>query len=62
MPINQAQKTVLAFPSYLINLVLSTGHAYCKTLRLKAYSDILNIHLYSILDYAKVEFFNPTML
>ena len=50
---SQAQKTVLAISSYLINLLFNTGYAYSKTLRLKAYSDTLKKHLYGILDYAQ---------
>ena len=59
---SQAEQTVLAISSYLINLLLNTGNAYCKTLRLKAYSDTLKKHLYGILDYAEVEFLYPPML
>ena len=59
---SQAQQTVLAISSYLINLLFNTGDAYFKTLRLKAYSDTLKKHLYGILDYAKVEFLYPPML
>ena len=62
MPTSQAQQIVLVISSYLINLVFNTGDAYCKTLRLKAYSDTLKKHLYSTLDYTKVEFFHPPML
>ena len=58
----QAQKTVLAISSYLINLLFKTGDAYRKTLRLKAYSDTLKKYLYGILDYAKVEFLYLPML
>ena len=58
----QAQKTVLAISSYLINLLFNTGYAYSKTLWLKAYSDTLKEHLYGILDYAEMEFFHPPML
>ena len=59
---SQAQQTALAISSYLIKLLLNTGDAYCKTLRLKVYTDTLKKHLYGILDYAKVEFFHPPML
>ena len=37
----QAQQTVLAILSYLINLLFKTGNAYYKMLRLKAYRDTL---------------------
>ena len=57
---SQAQQTVLAISSYLINLLFNTGDAYYKTLRLKAYSDTLKKHLYGILDYTKVEFFSSS--
>ena len=46
---SQAYQTVLATSSYLINLLSITGDAYHKTLRLKAYSDPLKEHLFSIL-------------
>ena len=59
---SQAQQTMLVISSYLINLLFDTGDAYCKTLKLKAYSDTLKKHLYSILDYAEVEFLYPPML
>ena len=59
---SQAQQNMLAISSYLINLLFNTGNAYCKTLRLKAYSDTLKKHLYGILDYAEVEFFHPPIL
>ena len=59
---SQTQQTVLAVSSYLINLVLNTGDAHCKTLRLKAYSDTLKKHPYRILDYAEMEFLYPPML
>ena len=59
---SQAQQTVLAISSYLINLLFNTGDAYHKMLRLKAYSNNLKKHIYSILDYAKVEFFHPPIL
>ena len=59
---NQAQKIVLAISSYLINLLFNSSDAYCKILRLKAYSDTLKKHLYGILDYIEVEFLYPTML
>ena len=59
---SQTQQTVLAISSYLINLLFKTIDAYCKILSLKAYSDTLKKHLYSILHYAKVEFFHPPML
>ena len=62
MLISQAQQTVLAISSYLINLLYITGNAYYKILRLKAYSDTLKKYLSSILDSAKVEFFPPSML
>ena len=62
MPTSQAQQIVLVISSYLINVVFNTGDAYYKTLRLKAYSDTLKKHLYSTLDYTKVEFFHPPML
>ena len=62
MLINQAQQTVLAISSCLINLLFNTGDAYCKTLQLKAYSDTLKKYLYGVLDYAKVEFFHPPIL
>ena len=51
---SQAQQTVLAISSYLINLLFKTGDAYCKMLRLNAYSDTLKKHLYGILDYTEV--------
>ena len=57
MLISQAQQTMLAISSYLINLLFITGDAYCKTLRLKAYSDTLKKYLYGILDYAEVNSF-----
>ena len=44
----QAQQIVLAISSYLINLLFNTGDAYCKTLRLKAYSDTLKKHFYCV--------------
>ena len=59
---SQAHQTVLAISSYLINLLFNTSKAYCKTLRLKAYSNTLKKHLYDILDYAKVEFLYPPLL
>ena len=59
---NQAQKTMLAISSYLIKLLSITGDAYCKTLRVKAFSDTLKKHLSGILDYAEVKFFDPPML
>ena len=59
---SQAQQTMLAISSYLINLLFITGDAYCKTLRLKAYSDTLKKYLYGILDYVEVKFFHPPML
>ena len=59
---SQAQQTVMAISSYLINLLFKTGDVYCKKLRLKACSYTLKKHLYGILDYAKVEFFHPLML
>ena len=62
MPTSQAQKTVLAISIYLINLLFNTRKVYHKTLRLKAYSDTLKKHLYSVLDYAEVEFFYLSML
>ena len=62
MLISQAQQSMLAISSYLINLLFNTGNAYNKTLRLKAYSDTLKKHLYGILDYAEVELFHPPML
>ena len=62
MLINQAQQTVLTISSYFIKLLLNTGDTYHKTFRLEAYSDTLKKYLYSILDYAKVELFHPSML
>ena len=62
MLISQAQQTVLAILSYLINLLFNTGDAYHKTIKLKAHSDTLKNYLYGILDYAEVEFFHPPML
>ena len=59
---SQAQQTMLAISSCLINLLFNTSDAYCKTLRLKAYSNTLKKHLYSISDYTKVEFLYPPML
>ena len=59
---SQAQKTMLAISSYLINPLFNTGNAYCKTLRLEAYSDTLKKYLYGILDDTKVELFYPPML
>ena len=59
---SQAQQTVLATSSYLINLLLNTGDTYHKMLRLKAYSDTFKKHLYGILNYAEVEFLYPPML
>ena len=53
---SQAQQTVLAISSYLINPLLNTGNAYHKMLRLKAYSDTLEKYLYDILDYTEVKF------
>ena len=61
MLISQAQQTLLAISSYLINLLLNTSDAYRKMLRLKAFSDTLKKDLYSILDYTKVQFFYPPM-
>ena len=44
---SQAQQTVLAILSYLINLLSITGDAYHKMIRLKAYSDTLkNLYLW----------------
>ena len=48
---SQAQQTVLAILSYLINVIFNTGDASLKTLRIKAYRGTLKKHLYSILDY-----------
>ena len=59
---SQAQQTVLAISSYLINLLFRISDAYHKTLRVKAYSDTLEKHLSSILDYTEMEFFHPPML
>ena len=59
---SQAQQTMLAISSYLINLLFNTSGAYHKTLRLKAYSDTLKKHIYGILDYTKMEFFFLPML
>ena len=59
---SQTQQTVLAISSYLINPLLNTGNAYCKTLRLKSYSDTIKKHLYGILDYTKGKLFYPPML
>ena len=59
---SQAQQIVLAISSYLINLFFNTGDTYYKTLRLKTYSDTFKKYIYSILDYAKVEFLYPPML
>ena len=59
---SQAQQTVLAISSYLINLLLNTSNAYFKMLRLKTYSDTLKKDLYGILDYAEVESLHPPML
>ena len=58
----QAQQTVLAISSYIINLLSIIGNSYHKMLRLKAYSNALKKYLSGILDYAKVEFFHPPML
>ena len=58
---SQAQQTVLAISSYLINLLFNTVNTYCKTLRLKACSDTLKKHLYGILDYTEEEFVYPPM-
>ena len=59
---SQAQQIILAISSYLINLLSIICDIYCKTLRLKTYSDTLMKHLPSVLDYAKVELFQPPML
>ena len=62
---SQAQQTMLAISSYLINLLFNTDNAYSKMLRLKAYSDTLinkKKHLYGIVDYTKILFFHPPML
>ena len=59
---SQAQKIVLAISNYLINLLFNTSDAYCKMLRLQAYSDTLKKHLYGVLNYIEVEFLYPTML
>ena len=61
---SQGQQIMLAISSYLINLLFNTDNAYCKILRLKAYSDTLKKkkYLYGILDYTKIEFFYPPML
>ena len=58
----KAQQTVLAIASYLINVLSITGDTYCKTLRLKAYSDNLKKNLSGILYYAEVESFQTPML
>ena len=59
---NQAQQTMLAISSYLINLLFNTGNAYSKILKLKAYSGTLKKNLYGISDHAKVEFLYCSML
>ena len=59
MQTSQAQQTVLAISSYLINLLFNTGNAYHKTFRLKAYGDTLKKHRYGILDYVELDFFHP---
>ena len=53
MPTSQAQQTVLAFLSYLINLLSITSDTDWKMLRLKIYSATLKKHLSGILDYTK---------
>ena len=59
---SQAQQTVLAISSYLINLLSITGNVHHKMLRLKSYSDTLKRHLPGILHYAKVKIFHPPIL
>ena len=59
---SQAQQTVLAISSYLINLLFNNDDTYHKILRLKAYGDTLKKHLYGVLDYVKVEFLYHSML
>ena len=59
---SQAQQTVLFISNYLIYLLSVTGDAYHKTLRIKAYSDILKKYLFSILDYTEVKFVYPPIL
>ena len=59
---SQGQQTILAIPSFLINLLSTTVYAYHKMLRLKAHSDNLKKYLSSILDYAGVKLFHPPML
>ena len=59
---NQAQRTVLAILSYLINLLSITGDTYHEIFRLRVNSDILKKKLSYILDYIIVEFFHSPVL
>ena len=59
---SQAQQTMLAISSYLINLLFNTGDAYHKMPKLEAYSNTLKKDLYGIQGYTKVGFFHYTML
>ena len=54
----QAKQTVLAISSYLVTLLSITDDTYCKTLRLKAYIDILK----NLLDCTELKLFYLPML
>ena len=54
---SQAQQTVLAISSHLINLISFTGDAYIKTLKLKVYSDTVKKHLLASWTTPKQRFF-----
>ena len=58
----QAQKPMLAISCYLYKLLSTTSYVYCKTLRIKAYSDTLKKHLYGFLVYSKKKLFNCLMI
>ena len=59
---SQAQQTILAISSYLINLLSISNDVYYKTIRLKANSDTLKKYISGTLDYSEVELFHPPML
>ena len=58
---NQAQQTGLAITSYLKNLLFITDNIYHKMLRLKAYSDTLNKHLWYLRLYQMEALLSPML-
>ena len=58
----QVLKIMLAISSYLVNWLFITSNTYCKTLKLKTYSDNLKEHLSGILNYSELQSFHLPML